>query len=316
MKKRKGFIPLERTASVSNKFLSEHSIPTKKKLKRYRFLMGFTLIEVLVVISIIVLLMAILIPSLTKARKSAMSVVCQSNLKQWGTIFTMFTNDNEGRFIHDFGLALWFIRGAQLEQGDPNIPPNISTYINAKGIGCCPLATESSEKPSDFPPNPITPGNFGDYTIYGYFGSTFEAWQIIKPEPKFCGSYGFNGHLLDGYFYTIPKGLYPSGRRVGLDIYNIKESYIVPAFLDCSSPVGSVRAANILETEPTRRFLINRHDGRLNCLFLDWSVRKVGLKELFTLKWSEDFNRANKWTIAGGAQQQDWPEWMRGFKDY
>ena len=63
-------------------------------------------------------------------------------------------------------------------------------------------------------------------------------------------------------------------------------------------------------------FCINRHDGGINSLFLDWSVRKVGLKELWTLKWDPVFNTAGCWTRAGGARSEDWPEWMRKFKDY
>ena len=54
----------------------------------------------------------------------------------------------------------------------------------------------------------------------------------------------------------------------------------------------------------------------LNGLFMDWSVRKIGLKELWTLKWHPQFNTANEWTKAGGAQPEDCPEWMRKFKDY
>jgi len=61
---------------------------------------------------------------------------------------------------------------------------------------------------------------------------------------------------------------------------------------------------------------INRHDGGINAAFLDGSVRKVGLKELWTLKWKRQFNTAGPWTKAGGVQPEDWPQWMRGFKDY
>lgn len=61
---------------------------------------------------------------------------------------------------------------------------------------------------------------------------------------------------------------------------------------------------------------INRHNGGINMLFLDISVRKVGLKELWTLKWNREFNTAGPWTKAGSVQPEDWPEWMRGFEDY
>ena len=61
---------------------------------------------------------------------------------------------------------------------------------------------------------------------------------------------------------------------------------------------------------------INRHNGTLNALFLDGSVRPVGLKELWTLKWHGSFNTAGPWTKAGGVKPENWPPWMRKFKDY
>ena len=61
---------------------------------------------------------------------------------------------------------------------------------------------------------------------------------------------------------------------------------------------------------------INRHDGGVNVLFMDWSARKVGLKELWTLKWNRQFDTAGEWTKAGWVRPEDWPQWMRNFKDY
>ena len=70
---------------------------------------GFTLIELLVVIAIIALLMAILMPIARRARNSARAVVCQNNLKQWGMIFEIYTENNRGRFIPTKRDAFWFL---------------------------------------------------------------------------------------------------------------------------------------------------------------------------------------------------------------
>ncbi|MFC1677370.1 prepilin-type N-terminal cleavage/methylation domain-containing protein [Planctomycetota bacterium] len=58
---------------------------------------GFTLVELLVVISIIALLMSILMPALSSARRSGQSVVCMSNLKQLQLGWLMFANGNDDR---------------------------------------------------------------------------------------------------------------------------------------------------------------------------------------------------------------------------
>ena len=54
---------------------------------------GFTLIELLVVIAIIAILAAILFPVFAQARDAARKAQCQSNLKQIGTAFTMYSQD-------------------------------------------------------------------------------------------------------------------------------------------------------------------------------------------------------------------------------
>ncbi|MFA7237157.1 MAG: DUF1559 domain-containing protein [Phycisphaeraceae bacterium] len=57
---------------------------------------GFTLVELLVVVAIIAVLMAVLQPSLSRARESARTVVCASNLKHIGLGTMMYASDWTG----------------------------------------------------------------------------------------------------------------------------------------------------------------------------------------------------------------------------
>ena len=54
----------------------------------------FTIIELLVVISIIAMLAAMLLPALKKARDASKTIVCGNNIKQQGVLLNMYTSDN------------------------------------------------------------------------------------------------------------------------------------------------------------------------------------------------------------------------------
>lgn len=59
---------------------------------------GFTLIELMVTISIIVMLLGLLVPNLGRIRDKADSVKCASNLRGIVTAAQSFAQDNEGRY--------------------------------------------------------------------------------------------------------------------------------------------------------------------------------------------------------------------------
>jgi prepilin-type processing-associated H-X9-DG protein len=171
--------------------------------------------------------------------------------------------------------------------------------------------------------------------VPGPIQSSFAAWGIYQSGPRHdgdktyvmnangpAGSYGLNGYMLHAV-QTYGEGIPAS--EGWPDLESIPEPDRVPLFLDALRFDLWPRATDTPPAdEPafwnTPRYMgqccINRHNGAVNCLFVDGSVRKAGLKELWTLKWSRSFNTAGPWTTAGGVRPECWPPWMRDFKDY
>ena len=61
---------------------------------------GFTLIELLVVIAIIAVLMAILMPSLNRAKEQGKRAACLANLKQMTLAWLMYNDENDGLIVN------------------------------------------------------------------------------------------------------------------------------------------------------------------------------------------------------------------------
>jgi prepilin-type N-terminal cleavage/methylation domain-containing protein/prepilin-type processing-associated H-X9-DG protein len=221
---------------------------------------GFTLIELLVVISIIALLMAILMPTLSRAKELAAEVACMSNLKQWGVVYSMYTSDNNGRF-----------------------PPQAfvvdKSYWENLDLLFCPLAKKSYDEGGR---NPIA------------------AWKINSGTEKGVskGSYGVNnwcgddrGQPLDNY----KDALWITAEQKGSDripmVFDCAYIYVCPLYAD-APPVFNGEIPTIIHfggwghnPDALKGACIDRHNGYINMLFVDYSVRKAGLKELWYLRW-------------------------------
>ncbi len=81
---------------------------------------AFTLIEVLVVISIISMLMAILVPCMGYARERAKRVACMANLRSIGQGIYVYADDNDGRLIPGDHLVTWSVWGNPTERSVPD----------------------------------------------------------------------------------------------------------------------------------------------------------------------------------------------------
>ncbi|MHC4989222.1 MAG: H-X9-DG-CTERM domain-containing protein, partial [Planctomycetota bacterium] len=60
-----------------------------------------------------------------------------------------------------------------------------------------------------------------------------------------------------------------------------------------------------------QRFNIIRHAGRVNGVFVDGSVEKIPLKQLWGLNWHASYNRDNTYSRSGAP----WPAWMKSLPE-
>lgn len=243
---------------------------------------AFTLIELLVVISIIALLLAILMPVLQSVKLRAQETVCLSNEKQWGLFFGLFLSDNNDKFV-DLELHRWMDMLEPYAKESPKIYccPKITVY---RGI-----IVEGVEKRDPFYAWKDEAGRIGSY------GTNY--WIREKPNPFLPPQYP-----AEGYWKS----------------FGVSRASNVPVLLDCAWYAGMPlyedpppEEEGDISSPPDMmcmRFFsgVDRHRGAVNGLFMDLSVRRIGLKELWGLDWHRNWNPDN-------APLPEWPEWMSGF---
>ena len=325
---------------------------------------GFTLIELLVVIAIIALLMSILMPALARVRRQAQAVACKTQVRQLGMYFSMYSEDNDNYFMDPRNTAHIIEEGGSANGGNlDNIWFNgLRPYIGNRndplegGILCCPTATrpysDLNEDGSEYirtgvrhpfaawgviRDDPADNGWYGKDGDFGSYGMN-EFCYLYGATPdyrigSFEGTLGSTQAEIAPWFWCGP---------------NVRNANQIPLIGDASMWDAHPRTdgsdgadlppatAGDLDTgtwpqgiggasyNEMARFCTDRHDGTINMVFIDYSVRQVDLKELYILRWSRYFDRQNEYTIAGnGGDEGDcaavWDAaapWMSGMAEF
>ncbi len=267
---------------------------------------GFTLIELLVVISIIALLVSILMPALGRARKQARNVVCMANIKSWSSCIMMYLSDHDDAYWYD---------GPDLRSGTEQrqgfwMGVLEDYYGENDEFRLCPTASNLTFNADEAAQN-------------WKYGSTFEAWiadghdRFNPNERRNYGSYGTNLWLSPTYDALRPgwgKG-YPLNKEYHWGKAKAKNANNIPIIGDCAwygvEPWDIASAPDLEGNIPPGedwvktfkpysggsfkyymwRICLDRHDGGVNWSFMDGSMRKVLLPELWALDWNKKYTK-------------------------
>ena len=247
---------------------------------------GFTLVELLVVIAIIALLMSILMPSLSRTKRQAKLVICQSQLKEWASCFSMYTDDNDSSFMPGRDQNHWKETWWAI----------LEPCYRDRELLCCPMAN-----------NPDKPA----YPDYGNFG----VWPPRWFPDGFYGSYGINEWVCNPYKKASSieaeefKNFWRTTQVVG--------AAYIPLLLDSWWDQAWAHYYDDVPDYPGQwegvggndmaHFCHIRHGYYINALFMDYTVRKMSLKCLWNLKWHRAYPESPDPPV--------WKDWMRDFPE-
>ncbi len=189
---------------------------------------GFTLIELLVVIAIIAILAGMLLPSLSRAKREALTTSCRSNQKQLSLSLHLYATDHNdflplNNYVYDVTTKTPIFQNNSWAPGlapYDRTPTNLQTgvlhpYLRSTAIYLCP-ADQSKVRNEDDTPMANAPRRTRSYnlsqTIHCTAAPHFKKFTLIRdpaPSDLFTFIDTHEGTILDSVFGTpLPDSEY------------------------------------------------------------------------------------------------------------
>lgn len=218
---------------------------------------GFTLAELLVVITIILILAALIMPAVQGVRERAQATACAQNLKQIGVAAGLYAGEHDG----DLPIGRADVTGHPFMA---SMPGSLVWYDGLAVYLGRPTQKDASGKLLPLPAVFACPSNMAKHTA-----ATPPTTNPAYPSWPYTGDYGYNGLLnpagLSGYATKFIQLNYPSKTVL---IYEV-------AYQN--------QADRITMYPKTQGILGVRHSGADNILWADLHVSKMTYDELKTM---------------------------------
>jgi len=227
---------------------------------------AFTLLELLVVISILMILAALILGSATRAKIAAQRIGCVNNLKQWGSATLLYVQDNEDQLPREAavdGINSWEMTGSST---------NHDVWYNAlpetAGIQTMTYYAQTPSSQQDF---------YSAGKLFHCPGARFSA--IAATYPNF--SLAINSKLMRDFERGEPTTGIASWRR---KLGEIKIPGLTALFLDGGIPgeerLCPFQSAYSGQPKAFANQFPGRHNRTGNILFAAGHVRTMAVKDV------------------------------------